>query len=132
MPGPLGTYLNDVTDAMLLSLFSMLLIAKVVISSSDTRLGVNSWNGRLVPFVVSTDGVLGFNANNLLLRIAKNLAEKWDLPYSQICRRATVSIAIALTTHLCLRGSGIPASKPFGKEGLVLVSLRPTINTLNT
>ena len=66
-----------------------------------------------VPFVVSTDGVLGFEANNLLRRIAKKLAEKWDLPYSQICGlvRARVSIAIARTTHLCLRGSRIPASK---------------------
>ena len=66
-----------------------------------------------VPFVVSTDGVLGFEANNLLRRIAKKLAEKWDLPYSQICGlvRARVSIAIARTTHLCLRGSRIPANK---------------------
>ena len=65
---------------------------------------------------ISTFGVLGFKAINLLRRIAKKLAEKWDLPYSQICGlvRARVSIAILLvtwTTHLCLRGSRIPASK---------------------
>ena len=62
----------------------------------------------LVPIYVP-----GLEANNLLRRIAKKLAEKWDLPYSQICGlvRARVSIAIARTTHLCLRGSRIPANK---------------------
>lgn len=66
-----------------------------------------------VPFVVSTDGMLGYEANNLIRRIAKRLAEKWDLPYSQICGmvRARVSIATARATHLCIRGSRVPASK---------------------
>jgi hypothetical protein len=66
-----------------------------------------------VPFVVSTDGMLGYEANNLIKRIAGMLAEKWDLPYSQTCGllRARVSIAIARATHLCLRGSRVPASR---------------------
>ena len=65
-----------------------------------------------MPFVVSTDGVLGYEADNLVKRLAQKLAEKWDLPYSQICglMRARVSIAIARATHLCLRGSRTPAS----------------------
>ena len=65
------------------------------------------------PFVVSTDGVLGYEANNLIRRIADKLAKKWSLPYSQLCGlvRARVSIAIARTVHLCLRGSRIPASR---------------------
>ena len=66
-----------------------------------------------VPFIVSTDGVLGYEADNLIKRLAQKLAEKWDLPYSQICGlvRARVSIAIARATHLCLRGSRTPASR---------------------
>ena len=66
-----------------------------------------------VPFVVSTDGMLGYEANNLAQRLAKKLAEKWNLPYSQVCGivRARVSIAIARATHMCLRGSRIPANK---------------------
>ena len=66
-----------------------------------------------VPFVVSTDGMLGYEANNLIKRLAQKLAEKWNLPYSQVCGlvRARVSVAIARTTHMCLRGSRIPASK---------------------
>jgi len=65
------------------------------------------------PFVVSTDGVLGFEANNLIKRLASKLADKWSLPYSQICGlvKARVSVAIARATHLCIRGSRIPASK---------------------
>ena len=66
-----------------------------------------------VPFVVSTDGMLGYEANNLIRRLALKLAEKWSFPYSQVCGmvRARVSIAIARATHLCIRGSRIPASK---------------------
>ena len=65
------------------------------------------------PFVVSTDGVLGFEANCLMKRIAAKLAVKWKLPYSQLCGlvRARMSIAIARATHLCIRGSRIPASR---------------------
>ena len=66
-----------------------------------------------VPFVVSTDGMLGYEANNLIRRLALKLAEKWSFPYSQVCGmvRARVSIAIARATHLCIRGSRIPASR---------------------
>ena len=66
-----------------------------------------------VPFVVSTDGMLSYEANNLIKQLAKKLAEKWSLHYSQICGliRARVSIAIARATHLCLRGSRNSARK---------------------
>ena len=65
------------------------------------------------PFVVSTDGMMGTEADNLIKRIAKLLAEKWSLPYSQVCGlvRARMSIAIARTTHMCLCGSRVPASR---------------------
>ena len=64
-----------------------------------------------VPFVVSTDGMLGFEATNLIRRIAQKLAGKWQLPYSQVCGllRARVIIAIARATHLCIRGSRVSA-----------------------
>jgi hypothetical protein len=40
-----------------------------------------------VPFVVSTDGLLGFEAKNLLKQIAKRLTAKWEQPYSVCCKR---------------------------------------------
>ena len=66
-----------------------------------------------VPFVITTDGMLGREANNLIKTIARRLAEKWQQPYSLVCgmMRARISIATARTTHLCLRGSRVPASK---------------------
>jgi hypothetical protein len=66
-----------------------------------------------VPFVVSTDGMLGFEANNLIKCLARKLAAKWKLPYSVMCGllRSRVSIAIARATHLCIRGSRINANQ---------------------
>lgn len=57
--------------------------------------------------------MLGYEANNLLKLLSLKLSEKWQLPYSQVCGlvRSRVSIAIARATHLCVRGSRIPASK---------------------
>jgi hypothetical protein len=66
-----------------------------------------------VPFVVSTDGMLGYEANNLLRQVSRKLANKWRLPYSKVCSivRTRVGIAIVRATHLCLRGSRQPASQ---------------------
>jgi hypothetical protein len=66
-----------------------------------------------IPFVVSTDGMLGYEANNLIKCIAQKLADKWKLPYSVICGllRSRMSIAIARATHLCIRGSRVTATR---------------------
>ena len=64
------------------------------------------------PFVVSTDGLLGREAQTLLKKLSAELAEKWGRPYSQVCGfvRARLSIAIVRATHQCVRGSRIPTS----------------------
>jgi hypothetical protein len=64
------------------------------------------------PFVCSTDGMLGREASTFAKRLSAKLASKWQRPYSQVCGyvNAQLSIAIVRATHLCLRGSRIPAS----------------------
>ena len=66
-----------------------------------------------VPFVVSTDGMLGPEAQQVLRKIAQRLARKWRRPYSVVCSlvRTRVSIAIARATHMCIRGSRVPANQ---------------------
>ena len=66
-----------------------------------------------VPFVVSTDGMLSYEAQNLVRRSSRTLAGKWEMPYSQVCNlvRTRLSIAIARATTLCVRGSRVPASR---------------------
>jgi hypothetical protein len=63
------------------------------------------------PFVCSTDGLLGREAQTFAKRLAAKLASKWQKTYSQVCGyvKARLSIAIVRATHLCLRGSRIPA-----------------------
>jgi hypothetical protein len=65
------------------------------------------------PFVVSTDGMLGKEATTLLKKLSARIAEKHGGTYSHVCgaMRARMSIAIVRATHLCLRGSRIPASQ---------------------
>jgi hypothetical protein len=69
------------------------------------------------PFVDSTDGLLGREASFFAKRLAQKLAIKWQRSYSQICGyvKARLSIAIVRATHLCLRGSRIPAHKMSNK-----------------
>ena len=64
-----------------------------------------------IPFVVSVDGMLGYEANNLIKCIAKKLADKWKFPCSVVCGliRSRMSIAIARAAHLCIRGSRVSA-----------------------
>jgi hypothetical protein len=66
-----------------------------------------------VPFVVSTDGLIGREAKNLLERIALRLTAKWEQPYSVVRGfvNARINLAILRATNLCIRGSRIPASK---------------------
>ncbi len=65
------------------------------------------------PFVVSTDGLLGREATELLKRLSLRLADKWQRPYSVVRGfvNARISIAICRATHLCLRGSRVSLSK---------------------
>ena len=78
------------------------------------------------PFVVSTDGMLGYEANSLIKRLAKELAEKWEQSYSRVCRwlKSRIGIAIVRATHRCLRGSrvhrdtmSLPHSQPTWEDG---------------
>ena len=65
-----------------------------------------------IPFVVSTDGMFGFEAQAFLKRLAKLLAEEWEKPYSTVRGfiNARMSIALVRATNRCIRGSRIPAS----------------------
>jgi len=53
------------------------------------------------PFVVSTDGMFGFEARVFLMRLAKLLAEKWEKPYSTVRAfiNARMSIALVRATN---------------------------------
>ena len=64
------------------------------------------------PFVVSTDGMFGFEARAFLKRLAKLLAEEWEKPYSIVRGfiNARMSIALVRATNRCIRGSRTPAS----------------------
>jgi len=81
------------------------------------------------PFVVSTDGMFGFEARAFLKRLAKLLAEEWEKPYSTVRGfiNAPMSIAPVRTTNRCIRDSRIPASNMpncfrwEGGAGLVLL-----------
>ncbi len=67
-----------------------------------------------MPFVVSTDGLLGREAKNLLKQIALlRLTAKWEQPYSVVRGfvNARINLAILRATNLCIRGSRVPASK---------------------
>jgi hypothetical protein len=63
------------------------------------------------PFVLSVDGLLGREAQTFAKRLAAKLAGKWQKPYSQVAGyvKARLSIAAVRATHLCLRGSRVPA-----------------------
>jgi hypothetical protein len=63
------------------------------------------------PFVLSVDGLLGREAKTFAKRLAGKLAGKWQKPCSQVCGyvKARLSIAAVCATHLCLRGSRVPA-----------------------
>jgi hypothetical protein len=62
-------------------------------------------------FVLSVDGLLGREARTFAKRLAVKLAGKWQKPCSQVCSyvKARLSTAAVRATHLCLRGSRVPA-----------------------
>jgi hypothetical protein len=80
------------------------------------------------PFAVSTDGLIGREAGELLKRLSLRLADKWERPYFVVRGfvSARMSIAIVCATHLvCLRGSRVPSHRTAavlnGRIGLVSV-----------
>ena len=64
------------------------------------------------PFVVSTDGMSGFEARAFLKRLAKLLAEEWEKPYptGRGFINARMSIALVRATNRCIGGSRILVS----------------------
>jgi hypothetical protein len=72
------------------------------------------------PFFVSTDGVLGEEVTTLIKSLSALLAETWSKPYSLVCAyinaRMSIAVACATTTHICIRGSRIPASRISNKH----------------
>jgi len=64
------------------------------------------------PFVVSMDGIDGFEARFFLTRLVKLLAEEWEKPYPTVRGfiNARMSIALVRATNRFIRGSKIPAS----------------------
>jgi len=60
-----------------------------------------------VPFLVSVDGMFGPEAINTLKWIAQLLSEKWRRPCSSTFSyvKSHMSIAVARTTNICLRGT---------------------------
>ena len=63
-----------------------------------------------VPFIFTVDGMLGYEADQLLKLIAKKLAKKWHDHYSKTCGfvRSRMGIAMVRAAHRCLRGSRVP------------------------
>eukprot|EP00980_Cylindrotheca_fusiformis_P001800 scaffold408_cov71-Cylindrotheca_fusiformis.AAC.1 len=66
-----------------------------------------------VPFVVSTDGLLGPEAQMLVKKLVADLSVRSDQPKSVVTNfiHARLGIAILRATHHCIRGPRIPASK---------------------
>ena len=63
-----------------------------------------------VPFVVSTDGCMGEQAQKFLRRLGRRLAEKWGKAYSSVVGFlfARMSIAIVRATSMCIRATRNP------------------------
>eukprot|EP00980_Cylindrotheca_fusiformis_P009130 scaffold1988_cov121-Cylindrotheca_fusiformis.AAC.5 len=65
-----------------------------------------------VPFAVSTDGLLGPEAQMFVKKLAADLSVRWDQPKSVVTNfiRARLGIAILRTTHHCIRGFSDPCT----------------------
>ena len=68
------------------------------------------------PLVFSCDGMKGPQAKAALKRLAKELSEKWELPYSQVCNYVNSQMAVALVraTSTCLRAATTAPERPSG------------------
>jgi len=69
-------------------------------------------------FVVSTDGMYGFETRAFLKKLAKLLAEEWEKPYPTVRGfiNARMSITLVRATNRCIRGSRIPATTFVGRR----------------
>jgi hypothetical protein len=65
------------------------------------------------PLVFSVDGMRGGEAQAASKRLASRLSTKWNRTYSEVCGfvRSRLSVALARSTSLCLRGSRDPSSR---------------------
>ena len=63
-----------------------------------------------VPFVVSTDGCMGEQAQKFLRRLGRRLAEKWGRAYSDVAGFlfSRMSISIVRATSMCIRATRNP------------------------
>ena len=64
----------------------------------------------LTPFIATTDGMLGKEAEKFVERLVTHLAGKWKSPYSQVMAyvRGKISIAILRGTSRRIRGTRTP------------------------
>ena len=71
---------------------------------------VQAEGNRFRPFVVSTDGVWGPAAKQILRQVGVKLAEKWKKPQGIVGAwvRARMSLAIVRACRACIRGTKIP------------------------
>ena len=65
------------------------------------------------PFIVSTDGLIAPEARIVLVRIAHQLAAKWERPCSTVMSylSARLAVTLARACHTCLRGSRVSSLK---------------------
>ena len=68
---------------------------------------------QFTPLVFSVDGMAAPEARAAIKRLAQLLAEKWQTEYSIVCGyiRSQLSIALARSTSLCIRGARAPANR---------------------
>ena len=64
-------------------------------------------------FTTFVYGLLGFEAEAALKRIASRPVQKWQEPYSRTCGcvKSIVSITLVRATHRCIWGSRVPESR---------------------
>ena len=68
------------------------------------------------PLCFTSDGVLGGEADAAVKRVSGLLAKKWNRSYSDVCGfvRSRMSLALARSTTMCLRGARDPSSRVRG------------------
>ena len=71
------------------------------------------------PFVVSTDGLFGTEAQKLLSHLATLLSNKQQRPYPPVKAKIMIrmSVALAKATHHCLRASRLRLRRPSSQHG---------------
>ena len=80
---------------------------------------VEACRDTFTPFVTSVDGLLHWETEHFLKRMATCVASKWKKSYAQTCGyiRARISFAIIRAASLCLKGSRVKWRSGLGFEG---------------